>query len=334
MQLTAPPTRVYLLSPDTVAKNPPALSEGCYEQLRADFAIQSGSGHTLASDPDSAELVLAPIQSSGYGPCLELLRHSPFLRSYGDKTIVYSAGDNQYPGLRGLYTTVNRRWIRKGWALPAHYVSTHHPKFSFSLDELQMKDLLFSFVGSSRTHPIRERIVRWKHPNAVVTDSNRKTDDKYWWETNDRTQFISSFREITRRSKFVICPRGVSPSTIRLFEVMAAAAAPVILADDLTLPLGPNWDDLSVRVPEKDVDTVPRLLEELESKAGAMGLAARQAWEDYFSPQATVNSFVYWGRQLLEHSHRRPAWLAIEEYATPRLLKAKLRQALHPGATD
>lgn len=333
MQLSAPPTCVYLLSPDEVVKGAPAFAEACYEQLQAGFALQSGSRHTLAADPESAELILAPIQSGGYGPCLEALRRSAVYRKYADKLVVYSAGDGQFPAVRGLYTTVTRRWVQRGWALPAHHISSHIHKFLFHPQELENKDILFSFVGSSRTHSIRERIVRWQHPNGVLIDSSAKIE-KHWWAKENKEHFVNSFREVTRRSKFVLCPRGVSASTVRMFEVMEAAAVPVILADDLTLPLGPNWDDLSVRVAEKDVDTVPRLLEELESKAGAMGSAARRAWEDYFSPQATVNSFVFWGRQLLEHSPRRPTSLAIEEYATPRLLKAKLRQALHPGATD
>jgi hypothetical protein len=65
-----------------------------------------------------------------------------------------------------------------------------------------------------------------------------------------------------------------------------------------------------------------------------MGSAARRAWEDYFSPKATVNSFVAWARLLLPFSHRRSARFKIEEYLTPRLVRAKLRYTFTTGATD
>lgn len=328
MQPGNPATHVYLLPPDQVATGIPPLAAACFEELRAGFALQRTTAHTLAPEPESAALILAPIQVAGYGCCLEALRRSPFYRKHGGKLVVYSPDDKQFPALRGLYPAVPRRWVHQGWALPAHYISAHIHKFSFTPEEGQNKDILFSFVGSSRAYPIRERIVQWRHPGGVVIDSSAKSDTGHWWEKTNKDQFRDTFRDVTRRSKFVICPRGVSSSSIRLFEAMEAGSVPVIIADDLELPLGPRWEEFSLRVPERDVNDIPELVERWQDQATEMGLAARRTWEAYFSPQATFGAIVGWAQLLLAHSHRRPIMLQIEEYTTPRLVRAKLGQAL------
>ncbi len=328
MPSTIPALPVFLLHPDQVVNAAAPLLAACFEELRAGFGLQSASAHTLAPDPDSAALIVAPIRAAGYGPCFEALRSSPVYRKYAHKLVVYCPEDGQLPAVRGLYPSVSRQWVRKGWALPAHYISTHIHKFSFRREELDHKDILFSFVGSSRTHPIREKIVQWRQPGGVVIDASAKDDKQYWWEKANKDELLNSFRDVTRRSRFVLCPRGVSASSIRLFETMEAAAVPVIVADDLELPLGPAWEEFSLRVPEREVDDIPKLVEQLEDRATEMGRAARQAWEAYFSPQTTVGSVVGWGQRLLARSHRRPLLLPVKEYTSPRSLKAKLHYAL------
>lgn len=319
---------VYLLHPSEVAADIPPEAAACYEQLHAEFALQTRTAHTLAPDPAEAEIILAPIAPSGYGPCFEKLRRSAIYRRHADKLVVYSPQDNQFPALRGLFPSVGGRWVRSRWALPAHYISSHIHQFKFRPEEMAGKDLLFSFVGSSRTHPIREQIVQWREPRGVVVDASARTDEAYWWEKKNREQLVAGYREITLRSQFVLCPRGVSASSIRLFEAMEAGAIPVIVADDLQLPLGPRWEEFSLRVPERDVATIPQLLERWEHRAAAMGAAARDAWEMYFSPGATVGSMIGWAGLLLGNFPRRPARICLGEYGDPRRLKSKLRRVL------
>ena len=102
-----------------------------------------------------------------------------------------------------------------------------------------------------------------------------------------------------------------------MFEALEAGAVPVIVADDLELPVGPKWEEFSLRVPEQDIEDVPQLVERLQDEAAEMGSAARRAWEDYFSPESTANSFVGWARHI-----------------SPRLVRAKLRYTFTVGATD
>jgi hypothetical protein len=320
---------VYLLPPEEViGPGADPIVSACHRQIRDGFAIQTATAHTLAADPDAADLVLAPIQVGGYGPCLERLRRSPAYRRHADKLVVYSSDDNQFPAVRGLYPAVTRRWVAAGWALPAHYVSAHIHRFHFRPDELRDKDILFSFVGSSKTHPVRERITALRHPGAVLVDSSPKTELGYWWEKPNKEDYFATFRDVTRRSLFAVCPRGISPSSIRLYEAMEAGCVPVVVSDSMELPVGPAWDTFLVRVAERDVESIPAVVEGLRERAAAMGAAARAAWEAFFSDQATVGSLVGWARQLLKAGSRRPVAVWAAEYFTPRRVVAKLRYSL------
>jgi hypothetical protein len=122
-----------------------------------------------------------------------------------------------------------------------------------------------------------------------------------------------------RRSKFVLCPRGLSPASIRLFEAMCAGRVPVVLSDEWVAPDGPKWDNFCVFVPERDAASVPRLLEEREGDAIKMGLAARREWEIYFSPEVIFHRVVELCLEL-QRARTLPDW--IERQAViPQLLR-------------
>jgi Exostosin family len=322
------PAQVYLLPPAAVADAAPALAASCYQQLVEWFPLQAATAHTLVDDPEPADLIIAAVQQTAYGPCFERLRNHIVYRMYAHKLVVYCPDDNQFPAIRGLYPSVSRQWVARGWALPAHYVSAHIHRFQFATGELQEKDVLFSFIGSSRTHPVRERIIALHHPGGVVIDSSPKGRSGHWWEQPNPEEFRRTFKDVTRRSQFVICPRGLSPSSIRLFEAMEAAAVPVIVSDAMELPRGPDWDTFSIRVAEKDVDSIPTVVEKLQHRAAEMGRAARQAWDTFFSDRATVGSFVSWARSLIPGAVERPLAVRAAEYLHPRQLREKVRHRI------
>lgn len=322
------PTQVYLLPPEAVVNSAPPLAAVAYEQLAKCFPLQAATCHTLVGDPELADLIIAAVAHTAYGPCFELLRNHAAYRTYAHKLVVYCPDDNQFPAVRGLYPGVTQQWVTRGWALPAHYVSSHIHRFEFAEGELPEKNVLFSFVGSSRTHPVRDRIIALRHPDGVIIDSSPKGQSGYWWERENLDEFLRTFRDITRRSKFVICPRGASPSSIRLFEAMEAAAVPVIVSDALQLPSGPDWGAFTIRIPEKKVESLPLIVEKLQHQAAKMGYAARQAWDMFFSDQATVGSMVSWARNLIPGSAMRPFAVRAAEYLHPRQLREKVRHRI------
>ena len=72
-----------------------------------------------------------------------------------------------------------------------------------------------------------------------------------------RARYVGSIKD----SAFVLCPRGGGTSTFRLFETMMLGRVPVILSDQWVPRVGPDWESFSLRVMERDVSKVPRLLE-------------------------------------------------------------------------
>ena len=79
-----------------------------------------------------------------------------------------------------------------------------------------------------------------------------------------RERFEGYQREIAR-SVFCLCPLGWAPWSPRLVESVALGCVPVIIADGIRLPseAAVGWEEISVRVAEKDVGNMGRILEEV-----------------------------------------------------------------------
>jgi hypothetical protein len=213
--------------------------------------------------------------------------------------VIYSYEDLFHIPLPGLYPACTRFWRSTGWALPAHYRSDHFPQWNISAAELQAeRDLLFSFVGDFETHPIRRKLSKLSHPKSSIM--NASSDARRWWDRSweEQVPFKENYREHIIRSKFVLCPRGRVASSIRLFEALEAGAVPVVIADGLVLPEGPAWDEFIVRIPERNIRSIPSILEATEPHASKMGAAAREAWEACFSPHNSFESLLRWGMQI------------------------------------
>ena len=291
--------KVYLLDPSLINPNSTTLQRDSYQEVLACAHLDQHQHHSLVQQPDDADLIIAPIQFGGYGPFLGTLKRSRLYRAHQDKIFIYHAGD-QYPSLPGVYSSIRAEWVRRGWALGGHYVSKGIAKFDFACLAPDQRDILFSFVGSSRTHPIREQLLRLDHPRSFLFDSSSKAEQMPWYDKEQKTvqQLRQQFQDVMDRSQFVLCPRGISPCSIRVFEAMQAGCVPVIIADDLVFPQGPDWSTLSVIVAERDIATIPKLLEQLEPRLADMSLASRKAWEDFFSPQSSFETLVNWCAQL------------------------------------
>ncbi len=185
--------------------------------------------HTLMDDPARAEIVFLALSSQEFGPFLERVRRHPLVRPIRDRLIVYSPNDHILPVLRGLYASIDKKWIEAGRALPVHYLNRHIPRLEIRDGELGQKDIACSFVGSSHTHPVRKRILEECRSGQVyLFDSCPDARQGWWWVRQDAEELKRNYREILVRSRSVICPRGISPASMRLFEAMEAGAMPVV----------------------------------------------------------------------------------------------------------
>jgi len=119
------------------------------------------------------------------------------------------------------------------------------------------KDILYSFVGSP-AYPIRKAVFGLSRRDDVVL-INRE-NRFFRLSSQARTSLTAEFADILSRSRFALCPAGATPLTFRISESLWAGAIPVIIADNLELPCGVDWEDLVVCTKEKDVKSLDRII--------------------------------------------------------------------------
>lgn len=332
--------KAFLLDPRQIRSNAISLERACYEQILTDVGQDAHKQHRQTDNPVEADVILAPIQSGGYGPFFRDLRTSPFFKTYKAKLVCYCPDPLVYPAIPGIYPSAPTHLTRLGWTCGGHYVSSHLHQHHFDPGSSgSSRDLLFSFVGTLQTHPVRKEIFQLRHPRAMLLDSSPKANAEQWWWQQDPITVqakFTQFRQNLLRTKFSLCPRGMAPSSIRLFESLEAGCVPIIVADDLVLPEGPNWSSFCLRVPERQVASIPALAEANEAKFDSMSKLARAAWEDHFSAWSSFHRLVNWGGAIVHRlagTRRRFLGLAIlaGEYVLPRNIRVHLRSLIRRG---
>ncbi len=144
--------------------------------------------------------------------------------------------------------------------------------------DTEMKFLL-SFRGSA-SHPLRRKLFE----STTLAKLGPITEIRDRWFDHTESEKESYCREILE-SKFVLCPRGIATSSVRMYEVMQLGRVPVVLSDDWVRPPGPDWQSAVVFSPESDVNQLADRLIEFEHRFEAMSKNARTVWNEWFSPK-------------------------------------------------
>jgi hypothetical protein len=127
-------------------------------------------------------------------------------------------------------------------------------------------------------------------------------------------EYWRRYGEISKASKFILCPRGMGTSSVRLFDTMRMGRVPVIISDQWVEPQGPCWEKFSLRVPEADFARLPALLEEHEAVAVEMGLLARAQWEEWFSERVCFHRVVEWCLDIKRRRRLPESWARFAPY--------------------
>lgn len=102
------------------------------------------------------------------------------------------------------------------------------------------KDILFSFVGCYTTHPIRERMKNRIVGENIIYRNNYHVDPNVFNNSiNLKQAEENQYKNILERSRFSICPRGSSPSSVRFWESLQTGSIPILISDFWKLP---DWD--------------------------------------------------------------------------------------------
>src|SRR5207248_5665171 len=117
---------------------------------------------------------------------------------------LFVESDWPFPVLPGAYPSLTRPypWAQSWSFLLRHGVATDDKDISASEPEF-----LFSFLGRVSTHPIRNAVLALdseRTPCLDVTDAPRRFSN---------FDFSQTYRNLIRRSRFVLCPRGFGASS-------------------------------------------------------------------------------------------------------------------------
>lgn len=235
--------------------------------------------HSLTDSAENADIIL--FIASRYLYHFDIIG-SNYYQSFPEKCFVCDLQDNTLPKVPGVYTNI-----------PQHLHKIPIYQYGFYIQVMDNNRIthkpfsnckhLFAFAGSVQNFPsIRQQIVKLDYPRSFLTDTS----------THGISLSFDNYNDLLAESKFILCPRGIAPSSFRCFEAMKAGRVPVIISDDWFPLVGVDWESFSLHVRENEIATIPKLLEMLEPEAEAMGLKARQVWEKNFSLEAGFNWLV------------------------------------------
>ena len=264
---------------------------GTYRLFRKS-ALQSKKHH-LTDDAGEAAIIL--FCDEGMRSYMRPIFESACFKRYPEKCFTFVEGDFPLALLPGVYASIEKSWHDPRWTRSGFYVHIdNEDRFSLRPWQDEMP-YLFSFVGSCGNAAVRKRLSAINDPRFHLSDTSRLAASAFAsWDAAAIKQLNDTYTEVTQRSRFVLCPRGLGASSFRLFEVMSMGRAPVILSDEWVPPAGPDWPRFSITVPEADVLELPRILAPLADSAREMGRAARQQWERWFAPPALFDTTVDW----------------------------------------
>jgi len=255
------------------------------ERFRVLAANDVAGRHKLEEGANDADIVLF-VDLHLIDPQLRMLREHPLLQEVLDRAFVYCDRDQPWCVLPGVYTSMPARYFRERWQRAWLYCdSPTEPPRNTSADP----DLLYSFMGS-RSHQCRDSVLGLRHPRSLIEDTSG-----FVFYNSDAPDFAirkERFGEVIARSKFVLCPRGAGSCSFRLLETMAAGRVPVIISDSWVPPAVIDWECCSIRVPEKDVATIPELLEAREPDFDRLVARTIETYESYFSPEVAFHQIV------------------------------------------
>jgi hypothetical protein len=236
----------------------------------------------------------------------ELYRNA-FVREHASRICVINHDCYARVFLPGLYVSLERSrpslvpaqpipYKRDLWQIPVPNTFEFRP------------ESLFTFRGAFHTHSIRKRLCRiMSGVDKGQCEELRKAFHSH--DARDQSRYIDEIRG----ARFSLCPRGLSPSSYRLYESMQLGRCPVVISDDWIAPNGPDWERFAIFVPESKIDQLPAILAREADHSEVRGRSAWAAWNEYFS---WPRRWCYFLEQILDFQASttgRPGYKGLQE---------------------
>jgi len=281
------------------------------ESLRS--AIEScGAGQIQCTEPDNADAILVFHQDPARVPLQNVMSY--LSASERTKAFVYSTIDSVLPLVPGFYPSLPQHNHISG-TMGSPYFSVMRLDWLDALSTAVPAKWLFSYAGNSANAPVRRKLMLVNDDRGRLVDTGSHPGNLSGQTSEVYQEFHNQYAEMMRDSLFIVCPRGMGASSMRLYEAMRAGRVPVIISDDWVPPEGISWNRCSIRLAEKDVGHLGAVLREREAEALTLCRLARTAWEEHFSQSGVLQWLTQQLQRLLWERrayHRERRWLMLD----------------------
>lgn len=258
----------------------------CLDRVLELKALDDHGIFSIVCDPGKAEAIVFVENTQFQDMGFKTLMAHPLIRRYPEKVFMYNEMDRAWPLLHGLYCSLGREWANQTEQVAFPYLTAANSGVRDIYHSDVKRQWLYSFVGSA-SHACRKPLLKLKDDEARIVD----TSDFCAWNPVQtfRYAFQKLYIQTMAGSKFILCPRGIGPASLRLYETIEAGRVPVIISDSWVTPPQVDWS-FAVRVPESRITAIPAMLRELEPEWQERGEAARRAWQEAYAPTQMFNT--------------------------------------------
>lgn len=322
--------QILLLSAAPESGDP--YNRGAWRKLLQSAKIDIFGEHFLTENPAAADLILFA-ELYGAGPYFQAVRKHAFVKKFREKCFLFCANDFVIPFLPGVFASIEKRWSSRR-TRSGFYLAVSENEFVDFTPVRNDLPYLYAFLGSADTHRVRRRLATLSHPRGFFHDTSAEYAEVLSGKLSaaQMRDYWRRYADTSKASKFILCPRGMGTSSVRLFDAMRMGRVPVILSDQWVEPEGPTWSKFSLRVSEADFASIPILLERLEPRGVEMGKLARAQWEEWFSPSVSFHRVVEWCLAIMR-SRKLPEKIAhfapFIQYLRPFHFRHLLRTKYH-----
>lgn len=259
-------------------------------RIEESFRKDVNKVHQLVEHPEEADVIL--FATNHHNPLIGPgLWNEEVYKRFPEKTVLYNCHDYPSPLTGGLCPSWEERLdVPPGLGLGWCYF--HPTSAEPTLSEMKWENTpkyLWSFKGSINTHVIRDKLFELNDPKAYVEDTSKTSlvnlRKKEAETDEDKKKFLGDYAKLLRRSAFVVCPRGIGASSMRIFEAMRVGRAPVIVSDAWVPPPFIDWEKCSIRIQEAQINSLPDVLRTCYPEAERLGKNARLEWERVFGEE-------------------------------------------------
>ncbi len=242
--------------------------------------------HAVCHSPREADAILF-VEDAHFNDYLyRRVRKHTLVSQYREKTFIYTEADKPFHVLPGLYCSMPKGRFRYDQHISFPVIRSMNKYVKHISSWKVEQDWPFSFVGSM-SHKLRKSVLKLGHLSPGISD----TSNFDFWHATPQEKAAQGliFAESMARSRFILCPRGIGTTSLRPYEAMQAARAPVIISDQWVPPSQVNWD-FAIFVKESEISRIPEILTTFHDEAAERGKAARAAWEKVYAPDVLFDT--------------------------------------------